>query len=652
MDTVLESRKLAAVMFTDMVGYTALMQTDEAKARAQRSKHQDVLESSAKIFQGTILQYFGDGALILFDAALDAVLCAMTVQRELQAEPLVPLRIGISLGDVVYDDKGIYGDGVNIASRIESLSTSGAILVSSNIYDQVRNQKNVAMVSLGNFTLKNVAQPVEVFAIANAGMVVPSRADLDGKVERPSEKSIAVIPFADRSEHKNNEYFCDGITEEILHALSKLDGIAVSARNSCFQYKGRNEDIRVVGKTLGVNVVLEGSVQKYGDSIKISTQLASTSDGYQLWSEVYERKVADIFEVQNDIAQAIAYQLKTLFDQREKNKRLVTPATRNPEAYNQYLKGIYLWNKWNPVDIKTAIDLFDSSRRSDPNFSSPYGALSRCYSFLGSCGHLDPNIAYAKAQEYALSAIERDPNDGESYLSLAIIKFMNQWDWDGAQASFQRAIDLGLDTSQLHQMYAFYLAATGNIAEATRRMERAHRLDPLSLSIATLLGDLQMFAGNFEAAIDIYDSVLQLDQNFRTAHESKGFTYLAMGLADKALESIREYQRLTGDPNRGQQALGMVYGFLGHEKLAEECIERLQQRQREQPDKLLFFDFALIYIGLGDYEKALEYLNKTYDHKIGIACLGIMYIFRCPIFKPFQQDPRFRAFEERIGLTV
>ncbi|MDH3268082.1 MAG: adenylate/guanylate cyclase domain-containing protein, partial [Ignavibacteria bacterium] len=389
-----EIRMLAAIMFTDMVGYTAMMQENERQAKILRSKHREVLENLVNKHRGQILQYYGDGTLSIFGSAIEAAVCAAKIQQELQNEPKVPLRIGIHSGDVVYDDEGVYGDGVNIASRIENLAVPGSVLISDKINDELKNQKDISTVFLGRYNLKNVKAPVKLYAVSSNSLVTPSNKDIEGKTVN-SDNSIAVLPFINLSAERDNEYFSDGITEELLNALAKVDGLLVTSRTSSFAFKGKNIDIREIGKQLGVKIVLEGSVRKYGNRVRVTAQLINADDGYHKWSETYDRNLEDIFAVQDELANSIVDQLKSSISLRKPAESLVKVPTENIDAYNLYLKGLYNWNKWAPDFISKAIKYFEDAANLSPDFSLAYARLSACYTFLGAAGFMPNKIAYS-----------------------------------------------------------------------------------------------------------------------------------------------------------------------------------------------------------------------------------------------------------------
>jgi TolB-like protein len=301
------SRQLAAIMFTDMVGYTALMQQNEILAVQQRDKSKKILEDALRKYDGRLLQYYGDGTLSVFSSALNAVKSSIEIQT-LNRDEKIAMRIGIHTGDVVFDDAGIYGDSVNVASRIESLAVAGAVFISEKLFNEISNQGLDAK-PLGYFELKNVKQPVQVFAISSPGIVIPSRDEVKGKLKQ-SPNSIAILPFASLSSDPENDFFCDGITEELLNVLSKIEGLQVTSRTSSFAFKGKTEDIREIAAKLNVQKVLEGSVRKAGNKLRITAQLINASDGYHIWSESYDRNFEDIFEIQDDISRTIANKLR------------------------------------------------------------------------------------------------------------------------------------------------------------------------------------------------------------------------------------------------------------------------------------------------------------------------------------------------------
>ncbi|HEX5652000.1 MAG TPA: adenylate/guanylate cyclase domain-containing protein, partial [Chitinophagaceae bacterium] len=347
-------RQLAAILFADMTGYTALMQENEQLARLKRKRLKEVLEQAISEYRGKILQYYGDGSLSIFNSAIDSVSAAIHIQQALQLDPKVELRIGIHTGDVIIEEDTIYGDGVNLASRIESLAVPGGIFISEKVFDEIKNQDSIKTRELGFFELKNVKQPVRIFAVANEGLVVPGREELRGKTKQPGNR-LAVLPFVNMSADPENEYFSDGITEELLNALTRVEGLQVTSRTSAFAFKGKQDDIRDIAIRLNVDKVLEGSVRKAGNRVRITAQLINAADGYHVWSENYDRDLTDIFEVQDEISAIIANKLRENLAMAQQAEHLVKKPVQNITAYTYYLKALHFWNKLTPADIRKAI---------------------------------------------------------------------------------------------------------------------------------------------------------------------------------------------------------------------------------------------------------------------------------------------------------
>ena len=270
-------------MFTDMVGFTALMQEDEHRAKSIRDRHRDALRESIEKHGGEIVQFYGDGTLSVFGSAVEGVNAAVTAQRRLQESPAIPVRIGIHIGDINHDEDGVYGDGVNVAARIQGLSVPGGVLVSGKVFDEIKNHPELPATGLGEFELKNVQRPVRIFAVSAPGLTVPDPKQMNPK-EQP-KKTIAVLPFVNMSTDPENEFFSDGISEELINALTRIEGLQVTARTSSFAFKGKSKDVRKIGKDLGVSAILEGSVRKAGNRVRITAQLIDTRDGYHIFSK-------------------------------------------------------------------------------------------------------------------------------------------------------------------------------------------------------------------------------------------------------------------------------------------------------------------------------------------------------------------------------
>ncbi len=636
-------RMLAAIMFTDMVGYTALMQEDEEKAKFLRDHHRKVMEDLVLVHQGKIIQYFGDGTLTIFGSAIEAVLCALDIQKELSKDPKVNLRIGIHLGDIVYDDEGVYGDSVNVASRIEAAAVGGSIFISRKVYDELANHKEIKAVSLGYHEFKNVKVPIEVFALTNEGLSVPEVSKMSA-LSSSKKESIAVLPFVNLSSDAENEYFSDGITEEILNALAKVDNLFVTSRTSSFAFKGKNVDIRDIGKQLGVKSVLEGSVRKFGNRVRVTAQLIETKNGYHRWTETYDRDIKDIFEVQDDIAKSISKKLlENLSFDTKKSASVKTP-TKNLDAYNLYLKSAHFWKRWTPHDVKKSLDYLEQAIKLDENFAQAYSALSGCYVYLAAFGQIPASIAYPKAEQYAFKALELDSSLPDSHLSLAMVNFFN-WKWDESYKSFIKTLELNPNSETAHQYFAYYMMAIGNTKKAVAESEKALEIDPLSIPINASLGDTYLHCGLLDQAKEQYLKTLELDPSFRAAINGLGWNHYFLGEIDEALEKFKLSEKLIGNPAMSNSALAFIYARMGNQTELEKSLEKIRKREESEKNVSFSFDYAIINLGLKNYDKVFEYLNKAYDEKIG----GLIFI-RGRQWKEIQDDERFKVIIRKMGL--
>ncbi len=635
-------RQLAAIMFTDIVGYTALMQEDERLAKLKRDRHRKVLQDSIKKYNGDILQFYGDGTLSMFKSGVEAVWCAMVIQQELKNEPSVPLRIGIHTGDIVFEEDGVYGDGVNIASRLESLSVAGSILISEKLQDELSNQPDLKTISLGKFKLKNVKRPIEVYAVSANGIVVPSPHQLSSEKLELS-KSIAVLPFVNMSTDPENEYFSDGITEEILNALVKVEGLQVTSRTSSFVFKGKVTDVKEIAQKLNVNNILEGSVRKSGNKVRITAQLINAADDFHVWSETYDRNLEDIFEVQDEISKKIANTLREKLTIQQKDEKLITPATQNLEVYNLYLKGKYHLFKWAPDEAKKGLEFLNNVIEKEENFAPAHSLIAFCYVLLGAMGHLRTSFAYGKARAHAKRAIEIDSTLADAYTSLGLVKIFTEWDLDGAYKAFQEALKLQPGDAGVHHAYMIYLTAADKLDEAIETIKYALKLDPLSLPINQSLGEAYLNAGRYEEALVQLNKTLELDSEFRAAIETKGWALYFLGRVEESVNTFRDYQRRTGSPLKGLAGLGYALARSGKTDEAQEILNKLNLRKQQDENVSLHMDFLVVYAGLKDFDKVFFHLEKAIeDGNIG-------YFLRIhPLGEEIRNDPRYEEAISKI----
>lgn len=638
-------RQLAAILFADMTGYTALMQENEQLARTKRRRLKEVLESTIGQYNGKILQYYGDGSLSIFNSAIDSVGCAINIQQQLQQEPKVELRMGIHTGDVIIEEDAIYGDGVNLASRIESLAVPGGIFISDKVNDEIKNQSAFSTREMGYFELKNVKQPVRVFAITNNGIAVPARDELRGKTKQTNNR-LAVLPFVNMSADPENEYFSDGITEELLNALTRVDGLQVTSRTSAFAFKGKNHDIRDIAIQLNVDKVLEGSVRKSGNRVRITAQLINAADGYHIWSENYDRNLTDIFEVQDEISAIIANRLRENLTPQQKEEHLVKPSTTNVTAYTYFLKGLHFWNKLTPADCRKAIECYDQAIAIEPAYAQAYAMSAAAYSYLGSSGQMLPTKAFEIVHRYADKALELDDTIAESHIAKASAYLLYEWKWKEAYNALQKAISLNPGAIEAYELLGFYYIVMGEKEKAVETLEMAERKDPLSPVITKTLGNMYAFAERFDDAIRQADKLLEMDPKMRISIELKAWSIGMKGDWEAALPYFEEVQRLTNHPLKGWMGAGFAYAKLGMKDKAMEVIRKMEQRQAEDPGVVIDADISAVWFGLGNYDKTFYYLNQCVDKRMG----PVSYFTEYPAYKEIKKDPRYAELKKRLNV--
>lgn len=637
------NRQLAAVMFTDIEGYTAMMQNDEQAAIMTRKRHKTVLENLIDQHRGDILQYYGDGSLSIFDSAIEAVNCAVAIQSTLTQEPRVPLRIGIHTGDIMRDDEGIYGDGVNVASRVESLSVAGGVLISDKVFDEIKNHPQFDTISLGQFELKNVERPIELFALANEGLTVP-KSDQLRAIGQSHRKSIAVLPFVNMSSDPENQYFSEGITEEIINMLVKIDGLDVIARTSAFAFKDKNMDIRQIGRELGVSTILEGSVRKAGNRVRITAQLIETADGYHLFSETYDRDLEDIFAVQDEIALLIANKLRENFDKPPKEGMRESQPTENIEAYELYLKGQHSLWLGSPEGIRTSIEYFEKAVKLAPNFALPYTGLSSAYLFVAGFRLDDPVEASEKAKTYAHTAQKLDENLPETHLALARTHIWNDWDLQAAKLSMAHALKLGPGSAEVHATYAFILLIEGKIDDAMVEAQIAKKLDPLSPITLQVIGAIYYASERFDLALELFEQAIEMNPNSLKLHIYKFKILLCTGQFEKAIEVQEMLSNQGACGVMDQVTKGLYYASKGDAEKVSQCVDNLSQPDDVQNREFSCFGLALIHLILHQPDKMFENLEQCVRDKTA----PILFLNSDPIFKKYRKDPRFITLVNKI----
>jgi adenylate cyclase len=701
-----ERRKLAAIMFTDMVGYSAVVQRSEALALELLEEHRNLLRAIFPGFNGTEIKTIGDAFLVEFLSAVEAVRCAIEIQRALAkrnhdfpSDQGIGLKIGIHIGDVVHRAGDVYGDGVNIASRIEPLAGAGGICVSMDVERQVRNVPDIRLEKLASTELKNIQEPMELFRIVlpwekqqssspgpkqsfsrtnpirrtvfaglalliflgliwllihpiarmrqSAGNPQPNEPRAaPAAPELAGQKSVAVLPFVNLSPDKGDEYLSDGMTEELLNALAKVKGLRVPGRSSSFAFKGRSdEDIfRKVGEQLHVNTVLEGSVRKAGTKLRITAQLINVADGFHLWSETYDREMADIFAIQSDVAQRVATALKGQLLAGEK-QQLARKPTENLEAYGLYLKGRYYMTKDTEEAFRKGIESYEKAIELDPNYALAYAGLADAYGALGGVfGFVSPTETFPKSRAAALKAIELDETLAEAHVALANYKLSYEWNWQEAEREFKRALELNPNSARAHNGYGGYLQAQGRFNEAIAARRQGQKLEPLSPDITANVGYPYYYARQYDQAIACYREALEMEPNYFWASLWIGQAFVQQGKYDEAITEMNKAVNLSGRNVRTVASLAHAYAVSGRRDEAVRLLDELKQRSADSYVAPYFV--AVVLAGLGENDAVFQWLDKACEERF-----PYLYLLKVePVFSGLHSDPRFVALLRKVHL--
>ena len=468
----------------------------------------------------------------------------------------------------------------------------------------------------------------------------PHRTPPEAQRAAPAQKSIAVLPLANMSADPENEYFSDGMTEEIINALAKVPGLQVASRTSCFAFKGKEVDIRQVGEKLGVASLLEGSVRKIGNRIRITAQLVNVENGYQLWSETYDRQLEDVFAIQDEISRAIVDALKLRLG--ADGNQLVVP-TKNLEAYNLYLKGRFFFYRFTEPGLRKSLDLFQHVLIQEPGYARCYAGIADCWCELAD-DWVAPDDAYPRAKAAATTALRLDPELVEAMTSIGKVLCWYEWDFAGAERQLRRAVELNPNYTEAHWTFGSVLPAVGSLGEAIGEMRKAITLDPLHPHHSRWLGRFLLYAGDYVAAIAQSHKTLELHADYFHAYLDIGSACLAQDKADEALEWFRKGQGLETSVRSYDPYLVRALAVLGRRDEADAIMTRLDEESRTQYVRAEIM--AMGYAALGDSDRAFACLERAFQARSA----GLIYLHLDPGYAPLRGDPRFGDLVQRIGL--
>lgn len=607
-----EERRLSAILITDIVGYTLLGQTNEDLSLQLLEEHDAFVRPLFAAHGGRVVKTLGDGFLVEFPSALEATRSAIAIQEALHSrnasqppERRIRIRIGIHVGDVVHRQGDLFGDGVNITSRIAPLAEPEGVCISTQVYDHVWNKVRLPLVSMGKQALKNVRIPTEVY------YVVFPWSEVQPEAPRPVDRTrIAVLPLTNISPDPADAFFADGMTEELIFTLSRIRGLRVIAQTSVMKYKGTQKSVAEIGQELRVATVLEGSVRKVDHRVRINLQLVDTQSEEHLWSEAYDRQLEDVLAIQSEIARKVAEVLEVKLVAGEE-RRLQSRPARDVDIYMLYLKGRHFWNQRSESGLKRAIEIFQDVIAADPQYALAYAGLADSYSVLASQGHLPLHEAIPPAKEAAQRALELDENLAEAHASLALIAWLFEHDPERAMARFKRAIELNPNYATARHWFANLLSDVGRTAEALAEMKRALSLDPLSPIINMAMSGILWASGQFSEALDQHRRAQALAADFVEGHLSLAAVLQTAGKWEEAEAELTKALDLDPNSSTARRMYAEHLLYLGRFEEALETLHKVLVMEPDSPVANHAYGQALLLAR--QYEEAVAQLIRTLD---------------------------------------
>lgn len=686
-----DNRKLAAILAADVAGYSRLMADDEPSTLRALNEFRQLFRERIEAHRGRLIDATGDSVLAEFASAVEAVVCATEIQKDLARRNAqyaehrrMLFRIGINLGDVIEEGGSIYGDGVNVAARLQALAEPGNVCISGTVFDQVEGKLPVSFEFLGEQQVKNIPKPVRSYrplpessvassagahgrvqVLASIAALVlglggaawwyttqsklpwlagqhPGAAERTGGLPSDTRPRLAVLPLDNFSVNADDEYFSDGMTEELISRLSRVSGMDVIARTSVMQYKRTAKSIADIGRELNVSSVLEGSVRKAGDKVRITVQLIDVSSQGHIWSEDYDRDVRDILATQSDISEQVAKALRVKLVAADQSSSRARTAT-DPVTYALYLRGRFYAGKLTPEGLKKAIEYFDQAVARSPRDAASWAGMATAYALLGWWSYAPPSESFAKAKLAAEKALALDAGLSEAYIAMGIVRFLYEWDWQGAQQAYTRAIELSPGSADAHLFYGIILKALARNDEASAQIRRANELDPLNLMASAEIGWVAYFGRRFDEAVQGCRHTLEMDPNYMFALSCLQ-TAETLKKDPEAIVVGKKMLELTArDPYMLGQ-LGWTYGVLGKREDAKRILAELSDLsgKQEVPPAAIYY----VHMGLGDRDATFEYMEKAYRDRWS----DMAWIKSAPEYDWLRSDPRFQAFMRKMKL--
>lgn len=642
-------------MFTDIVGYTSLTESNEALALKLLDEHRKIVRSAISIHNGKEVKTIGDAFLVEFGSAMDATRCAFEIQEGIyrfnasrKPSERILLRIGIHLGDVTHSERDVYGEAVNVASRIEGLSEPGGICISRQVYESVRNKMHdVKFDSLGFKQMKNVNSPFEVFRVEMPWVEEASSLYRVSPNEDPQPRNrIAVIPFVNIGQDPSDEFFADGLTEELISRLSQAKDLRVIARTSVMNYKNdRQKKLRDIGRELGAGTIVEGSVRKAGNKIRVSVQVVDAMNDEHLWSSIYDRNLDDIFEIQTDIATKVADSFSSnLAPLMSSQIRESQEEPHDIMAYEYFLRGRHLYHGESESSVRQGLEFFSKAIEVDPTFARAYVGKAQCYLSLTEFGHT-PYVEGARdAEREVETAIKLDPDLAEAHAVLSHVRYALD-EFATAEEEAKKAVELNPSLSEAYYALSHMKWITGHLEESIELYETAYKLDPLKEENVMMLAEVYLEKGREDDALKLWSSVQHLFP--QAAYSGMAWYSMAKGDYSKAYEFLEKFRIAAGSDNIFSLVLeALIAAYKRDRAKTLELIEKIGKTSGR--DTVSTTSIGIIYHALGDLDKFFEYMDRALE----IHALPLGNMVNSPDYSDVRKDPRFKTLLSKVDLKI
>jgi len=641
----MEDRRLAAIMFTDIVGYTALMGSDEDKAFDMLRRNHAIHEKLIKQFDGTLIKEIGDGTLASFSLASDAVRCALEIQKGCKEEN-IPLKIGIHEGEMVFMGSDVLGDGVNIASRLQESAEEGCVTISGSVYMDIKNKTGIRTEFIEEKSFKNVDEPIRIYSVTceESQPVISGKITSDSNL--PGKKSIIVLPFVDISPDQNNEYFSDGLTEEIITDLSHVHDLLVISRSSAMAFKGTKSTIHEIAKKVKVHYVLEGSVRKAGNHLRITAQLIDASNDVHLWAEKYSGILDDVFDIQEKVSSAIVDTLRIKLSTITKN-RIAKQEISDLDVYDCYLKGQYELMKWTEDGLLTSLRHFQKALDITGENAVVYAGIAYSHYQFINMGYEFDEDHLKKAEHYAKLALRIDPDSPYAQVILGLC--LGSWGGKFKEGIkyFKRALSVSPNDWDATYWLIAYYAHLGKSDTANSYIEQLKKIDPLTPMVLTFQGFVHMWCGEFDISLEFYKSMLDLYPGIPPIR-----WYYALNLAycnriDEACNHFEVTHKTQPNSLWYKEGILLSLALRGKKRELLSILKDSELEAWAKRNLAWSYYVAECYALIDEKEKAIDWLEISIQN--GLVNYPFINEYD-PFFENIRQETRFKKLMEKVKI--